>query len=65
VTAICTCDCFTVADASLLHATFAKFPGAPVYAESTVSYELPSVLTIAVPVDPAVYLHHTDFPVGF
>jgi hypothetical protein len=30
VTAICTCDSFTAAEASLLHATFVKFPAVPV-----------------------------------
>ena len=30
VTAICTSDCFTDEEKSLLHATFVKFPGAPV-----------------------------------
>jgi hypothetical protein len=30
VTLICTCDCFTDAETSLLHATFVKFPAAPV-----------------------------------
>jgi hypothetical protein len=64
-TAICTCDCTTDAEMLLLQATLVKFPGPPVYAESTVSYELPSVLTASVPELPAVYLHQTDFPVGF
>lgn len=63
-TLIWICDCFTEADTSLLHATFVKLPAVPVYADSTVSYELPSVLATAVPVLPAVYRHHTDFPDG-
>jgi hypothetical protein len=65
VAAICTCDCATDAEMLLLHATLVKFPGPPVYAESSVSYELPSVLTTSVPELPGVYLHHTDFPAGF
>ena len=57
-----TCDCAIPEAASLLHATSAKVPGAPVTAVKIVSYGLVSVSATIVPLLGAVNLNHTLLP---